>query len=194
VKRIGLLSATVLLLLTGCLAVPQPSDEPPTGTPTAEPTIEPPGESAAGDLQQIPGVLSVVDGDWPHVTVETADDLPGVQAALTDHPLWQDGGILWVDGGRVRLTELPDSLTAEGYTAIIEASIAYPSAQFWLEAPTTGHGWPQLFVDQVSTEEAAGIQAALAGPFVAASADVSYFIRASTADGPIDTAGVLGTS
>ena len=49
-------------------------------------------------------------------------------------------------------------------------------------------------LDQVSTEEAAGIQAALAGPFVAASADVSYFIRASTADGPIDTAGVLGTS
>ena len=152
----------------------------------------------AGDFMAVrgaPGVRSALFGaGFPFVSVANASDLLGVHEQLNASPLWQEGGTLWAENGRVRLTQLPASLTDAGYKAIIDASIAYPTAQFWLEAPTTGHGWPQLFVDQVSTEEAAGIQEALAGPFSAASADVNYVIRAITAGGPVDTAGVLGTS
>ena len=152
----------------------------------------------AGDFMAVrgaPGVRSALFGSgFSFVSVASASDLLGVQEQLSTSPVWQEGGTLWAESGRVRLTQLPDSLTDAGYAAIIDASLAYPTAQFWLEAPTTGHGWPQLFVDQVSTEEAAGIQEALAGPFSAASADVNYVIRAITADGAVDTAGILGTS
>ena len=185
-----LLVASAVLLLNGCLAVPQPSDEPPTATPA----VEPPPAPAGGELQQIAGVTSVSGDDWPHVTVDTADDLSAVQKELSNHPRWQNGGTLWADGGRVRLTELPDSLTPEGYELIFAASLVFPTAQFWLEAPTTGHGWPQLFVDQVSVEEAPAVAAALDGSVVAAPYDVNYFIRAIGPDGAIDTAGVLGSN
>lgn len=142
-----------------------------------------------------PGVRSVLFGSgFPLVTVAEASNLPAVQQLLVGMPLWQEGGTLWAENGRVRLTELPESLTPAGYAMIIAASTAYPAAQFWLEAPTTGHGWPQLFVDQVALDEAPGVGLALSGPANAAPYDVNYFIRAIGPDGPVDSAGVLGTS
>ena len=146
-------------------------------------------------IKGAPGVQSVLVGsDIPFVTVGAASDLQAVQRLLNGSPLWQEGGRLWAELGRVRLTELPESLTPAGYELIIAASIAFPAAQFWLEAPTTGNGWPQLFVDQVSVDEAPAVAAALDGSVVAAPYDVNYFIRAIGPDGAIDTAGVLGSN
>lgn len=194
-KRAALLAACCLLL-TGCLA-PKPAEpsEPAESTaPTAAPTASA-LEVELTMLRSLPTVESaqIVNG-WPTVVVARAEDLAGAQKLLVTLALWADGGTLWAEQGRVRLTELPDSLTPRGYAEIIDASVAYPGAQFWLEAPTTGHGWPQLFVDQVSVDEAAGVQAALSGPFDAAPSDVPYFIRATTATGYVDSAGVLGRS
>lgn len=142
-----------------------------------------------------PGVRSALFGSgFPFVTVASASDLLPTHELLNGMPLWQQGGTLWAENGRVRLTELPDSLTPAGYDLIIAASVAYPAAQFWLEAPTTGHGWPQLFVDQVSVDEAPAVATALGTPTNAAAFDVNFFIRAIGPDGPVDSGGVLGKS
>ena len=146
-------------------------------------------------LRDAPGVQSASFAARPaFVTVASASDLPVVQELLSGSPLWQEGGTLWAEAGRVRLTELPESLTAAGYEAIIAASIAFAAAQFWLEAPTSGNGWPQLFVDQVTLDEAPQVAAALRAATNAAPFDVNYVIRAIGPDGPVDTAGVLGKS
>ena len=151
--------------------------------------------SASADAREVmeflalPGVeTAVFVNSVPYIHLTSATDLAPSLAYLADRPMWEVGGSIWAEDGRVRIMQIPDCLTDSGYAAIIAASIAFPTAQFWLEAPRSGAGWPQLYIDRTTPGEPEAIAALLTDPAVAPAAindyDVTFYIG--------DTAGLLG--
>jgi hypothetical protein len=158
-----------------------------------------PAESAreAVAVTRLPGVVSVaVDAGLPSVRVADASGMSAVYARLRESALWDAGGSLQSADGRVRIADVPDRQTPAGVEAILAAASAHPLAQFWLEAPTAGPRWPELYIDGVGVDEAAQIAAAFEAPAMAAANTPSFVlpftIRAGSEAGPVDSVGTFG--
>ena len=183
----------------------EPDDDLPSQSPARFEVYPSVRVSAAADAREImgllalPGVTSVVLADgFPYLTVEGASDLATALALASGLELWHNGGSIWAEGGRVRLMDVPERLTDDGMNLIIATSIAYPAAQFWLEAMTVGPRWPRLYIDQVTTEAAAAITAGLTDPAMPTAMvneyELEFVIRANAADGTtVDSGGVVGS-
>ncbi len=145
----------------------------------------------------IPGVEQVsITGNRVHVQVATAPDIAGVLDDLRQLDLWSSGGQISADLGRVRISDVPERLTTDGMRVILETAVAYPTAQFRLEAPNDGHRAQALSVDQASEEEAVAIASILGDPTLptvtVGDVEVPFVVSWIDADGRHDLTGVLG--
>ena len=182
----------------------EPDDDMPSRSPAEFEVYPDVRVSAGADAREIiellgqPGVerVAIAEG-FPSVTVATAADLAAAREFAAGLVLWRDGGSIWAEDGRVRLMDVPERLTDEGMNLIIATSIAYPTAQFWLEALRVGPRWPRLYIDHVTTEDAAAITAQLTDPAQPAAMvneyELEFVIRANAVDGTtVDSGGVFG--
>lgn len=145
----------------------------------------------------LPGVQQVsIDGNRVHVQVATAAEIAGVLDDLRQLDLWSSGGQISADLGRVRISDVPERLTTDGMRVILETAVAYPTAQFWLEAPNDGRQVQALYVDQASEEEAAAIASILGDPTLptvtVGDIEVAFVVSWIDGDGRHDLTGVLG--
>jgi hypothetical protein len=182
-----------------------PDDDLPSRSPAAFEVYPSVRVSAAADAREVmellglPGVESVsITEGFPSVTVAAATDLAAAREFASTLVLWRGGGSIWAEEGRVRLMDVPDRLTDEGMSLVIATSVAYPTAQFWLEALRVGPRWPRLYIDQVTIEDAAAITADLTDPAMPAAMvneyELEFVIRANAADGTtVDSGGVVGS-
>lgn len=149
------------------------------------------------DASQLAGVTrATIVANAVSIDVAHAADLGPALDGLRALDLWSNGGAVWAEFGRVRITDVPDRLTNDGMRVILQLAVAYPAAQFWLEAPKTGEQWPRLYVDQATADEAAAIAAALGEPMPEPTVndlDVDFVVSWVDGDGRHDLTGVLGT-
>lgn len=151
---------------------------------------------AALEAFAIPSVASVTVMSVPSVQVAHAADLGAALDAIEGLPFWAEGGNLGTVDGRVRLADVPELVTNRGLNAIVDAALAHPGGQFWLEAANVGPRYPELYVDGVSSDEAASIAAGFLDPAMTAATASAYVlefnIRAIGAEGAVDTYGTFG--
>lgn len=155
-------------------------------------------ETARATLEAstIPSVASVMVVGLPSIQVTDAADLGAALDAVERLPFWVEGGNIGTVDGRVRLADVPELVTGAGLHAIVDAALAHPGGQFWLEAANVGPRYPELYVDGVSADEAASIAARFLDPAMTSATASAYVlefnIRVSGAEGAVDTYGTFG--
>lgn len=156
------------------------------------------GETARAALEAttIASVASVMVVGLPSIQVTDAADLGAALDAVERLAFWTQGGNVGTVDGRVRLADVPELITGAGLHAIIDAALAHPGAQFWLEAANVGPRYPELYIDGVTADEAASIAARFLDPAMASATASAYVlefnIRVSGAEGAVDTYGTFG--
>jgi hypothetical protein len=146
---------------------------------------------------RIPGVTRVaISSNSVSVDVGPASDLGPALDGLRQLDLWSNGGAVWAELGRVRIMDVPNRLTNDGMRVILGSAVAYPAAQFWLEAARTGEQWPRLYVDNATQEEAMAIASSLGDPTMPEPTvddlEVSFVVSWVDSEGRHDLTGLLG--
>lgn len=161
--------------------------------------------TASEDARQLMAARSIAEVETVgiiqnqvRVSVASADGLAGALDDLRDLDLWSAGGHLSAENGRVRINDVPERLTTDGMRLILESAVAYPTAQFWLEAPNDNFRVQRLYVDQVDEAQAEQIADTLADPSLPAPTEEGielYFVVSWVgAGGRVDIDGYLGAS
>ncbi len=112
-------------------------------------------------IRRLPGVIGVeLLRTHPTVTVTDAAALGRAVGTLRTLPLWEVGGTVWADAGRVRFADIHHQVPTAVVDSIVAEATAHPEAQFWLQAPLDGPTGPQLFVDHTDEQGVADIRTA----------------------------------
>ncbi len=150
---------------------------------------------AAMEVKAIAGVERVsLAGGVAHLEVAKAKSLDTVLRIVRSLPLWNDGGHLDAELGRVRIADVPERVTLAQIHAITAAAIEHPRADFALES--SGRS-PELYVNHVTAGEARDITAAFTTPSLAKRNDdgfeLEFNIRAVDSDeSTVDSHGTFG--
>lgn len=147
---------------------------------------------------QLAGVTRVsIIANAVSADVGPATDLGLALDALRTLDLWSNGGAVWAEFGRVRITDVPERLTNDGMRVILQLAVAYPTGQFRLEASARDGQRPHLYVDEVDEKQATEIAATLGDPSMpeptVTDIDVDFAVSWVDGEGRHDLTGVLGT-
>lgn len=127
------------------------------------------------------------------VRVLQADDLWPVLEQLRSMPVWADGGDVQTETGRVRMSDVPDRITADQARAFFEASAAHPDADFAIES--SGQA-PAVYVNRVTIAQADEITASFTSPELSSTTadgfSLEFNIRAVDVDESADIHGTFG--
>lgn len=133
------------------------------------------------------GVRMVITSERPAITVPSIAALPEVVAALGE--LVPDGASVDVPE-RFSMVYDPSQLSPAMVDAVVAVAVAYPDAEFEVTQQ------PKLYVNHVSPEAAAAIEAILRDPALAGSSPsgypAEYQIRTSGPDGEAFLEGTFG--
>jgi hypothetical protein len=145
-------------------------------------------------VHHIPRVESVaIAGGEPSVQVTSAADLSAAIDRLRQVPLWDQGGMLQTDDGRIQLTDVPRRVTRAQMHAIIDAGVRYQDADFAL---TSSDESPGLYVNHLTVKQARALTSSLTAPALAYTGNdgfvLEFDIRASEADRTVDSHGTFG--
>jgi hypothetical protein len=167
------------------------------------PTVD---DSAAEDvrsgfaLADLPGVTraSFASGT-PYLQVGDVAAVASVVRALRSSSSWDEGGSVRAGDGRLRLMDEPARVTVAQLETIAWAAAQHPEGRFALEASATGERYPELFVDHVTSREAARLSRAFTDPSLASDNaegyELDFTMRAQGATDPnatVDSTGTFG--
>lgn len=177
------------------------------GSSTVQVEIYPTVDESAGKdvvdafaLSSLPGVTSAsFAGGTPYVEVGEVADVAALVPALRASPAWDEGGSVHAGDDRLRITDEPRRVTTAQLEAIARASDRYPDGSFAVEAAATGDRYPEVFVNHVTSDQAAEITRTFTDASLASDNaegyELDFTMRSASASDPnatVDSAGTFG--
>ncbi len=167
------------------------------------PTVD---ESAGQDvvdaftLASLPGVTSAsFAGGTPYVEVGEVADVAALVPTLRASPAWDEGGSVHAGDDRLRMMDEPRRVTIAQLEAIAQASDRYPSGSFAVEAAASGERYPEVFINHVTSDQAAEIARIFTDESLASdnaeNYELDFTMRSASASDPdatVDSAGTFG--